>query len=143
MVNTTSIRRELSYHSARMGALPIEDVTQRESQAEETKSTLTLKTSPESYRGQSTVSRARQKALLQLSPFELKDEMIRLAEGAERENVALFLNAGRGNPNWVCTTAREAFGTLLRFAIEESRRTIDLPDLGRQIAKRAGLASFT
>ena len=91
-------------------------------------------------RGPSSVSRARQKALLQLSPFELKDELIKLAEVAEQDNVAQFLNAGRGNPNWICTTAREAFGTLLRFGIEESRRTLALPDLGRQIAKTPGLA---
>ena len=90
--------------------------------------------------GPSSISRARQKALLQLSPFELKDELIKLAEVSERENVAQFLNAGRGNPNWICTTAREAFGTLLRFGIEESRRSLDLPDFGRQILKRPGLA---
>jgi aspartate 4-decarboxylase len=50
------------------------------------------------------------------------------------------LNAGRGNPNWICTTAREAFGTLLHFGIEESRRGVSIPDLGRQIAKTPGLA---
>ena len=87
-----------------------------------------------------SISQARQKALLKLSPFELKDEFIKLAESAERDQVAQFLNAGRGNPNWICTTAREAFGTLLRFGIEESRRVIsNLPDLGRQIAKTPGL----
>src|SRR4051794_17115404 len=42
--------------------------------------------------GPSSISRARQKALLQLSPFELKDELIKLAEVSERENVAQFLN---------------------------------------------------
>ncbi len=88
-----------------------------------------------------SVSRARQKALLKLSPFELKDELIKLAEVAERDDVAQFLNAGRGNPNWICTTARDAYGTLLRFGIEESRRTVDIPDFGRQIAKTPGLAS--
>src|SRR5690349_16829528 len=84
--------------------------------------------------------RARQKALLKLSPFELKDELIHLAEDAERDDVAQFLNAGRGNPNWICTTPRDAFGTLLRFGIEESRRDVSLPDLGRQIARKPGLA---
>jgi len=89
----------------------------------------------------SSVSKARQKALLKLSPFELKDELIHLAEEAERDDVAQFLNAGRGNPNWICTTPREAFGALLRFGIEEARREVHLlPDLGRQIAKRPGLA---
>ncbi len=87
-----------------------------------------------------STSRARQKALLKLSPFELKDELIKLAEVAERDQTAQFLNAGRGNPNWINTTAREAFGTLLRFGIEESRRVIsNIPDFGRQIAKTPGL----
>jgi aspartate 4-decarboxylase len=88
----------------------------------------------------SSTPRARQKALLKLSPFELKDELIELAQDAEREQTAQFLNAGRGNPNWICTTAREAFGALLRFGIEESRRIIsNIPDMGRQIAKTPGL----
>ena len=82
-----------------------------------------------------STTRAHQKALLKLSPFELKDELIKLAEVAERDHIAQFLNAGRGNPNWICTTAREAFGALLRFGIEESRRDIAVPDLGRKIKK--------
>jgi aspartate 4-decarboxylase len=88
----------------------------------------------------SSTSRARQKSLLKLSPFELKDELIKLARVAERDEVAQFLDAGRGNPNWICTTPRDAFGTLLRFGLEESRRGVPLPDLGRQIAKTPGLA---
>jgi len=77
-----------------------------------------------------TISRAEQRNLLKLSPFELKDKLISLAGESERESNAQMLNAGRGNPNWICTTPREAFGTLLRFGIEESRRGIDIPDLG-------------
>src|SRR5213595_412793 len=87
-----------------------------------------------------STSRSDQKALLSLSPFELKDELIKLAQVAERDDVAQFLNAGRGNPNWICTTPREAFGTLLRFGLEESRHDITLPDLGRKIERRPGLA---
>src|SRR3954467_15237943 len=87
----------------------------------------------------SSTSRARQKVLLKLSPFELKDELIHLAQEAERDEVAAFLNAGRGNPNWICTTPRDAFGTLLRFGIEESRRGVNIPDTGHQIAKTPGL----
>jgi aspartate 4-decarboxylase len=87
-----------------------------------------------------STTRARQQALLKLSPFELKDELIKLAQVAERDQTAQFLNAGRGNPNWICTTPRDAFGTLLRFGLEESRRDINVPDLGRQIAKSPGLA---
>src|SRR4051794_27762472 len=34
-----------------------------------------------------------------LSPFEIKDELIKLAKSASRTTQAAFLNAGRGNPN--------------------------------------------
>ena len=89
----------------------------------------------------SSTSRAEQKELLKLSPFELKDKLISLATESERESDAQMLNAGRGNPNWICTTPREAFGTLLRFGIEDSKRGISIPDAGRMpekngIAKR-------
>jgi aspartate 4-decarboxylase len=83
---------------------------------------------------------ARQKALLRLSPFEMKDDLIKLAQEAERDSAAQFLNAGRGNPNWICTTPRDAFGTLLRFGLEESRRGVNAPDLGNKIAKTPGIA---
>ena len=86
-----------------------------------------------------SIGRAEQKALLKLSPFELKDKLISLAAEGERESDIQMLNAGRGNPNWLCTTPREAFGTLLRFGIEETRRGTDLPDLGR-MPQKAGLA---
>jgi aspartate 4-decarboxylase len=85
-------------------------------------------------------SRARQKALLKLSPFELKDELIKLGQAAERAGTAQFLDAGRGNPNWICTTPRDAYGTLLRWGLEESRRDGNVPDAGRQIALTPGLA---
>ena len=86
-----------------------------------------------------STSRAHQKALLKLSPFELKDELIKLAKVAERDDVAQFLDAGRGNPNWICTTPRDAYGTLLRFGLEESRRGVTIPDAGKQIARTPGL----
>ena len=87
-----------------------------------------------------SLSRARQKALRRLSPFELKDELIKLAHEAERDQTAQFLNAGRGNPNWICTAPRDAFATLLRFGLEESRRGIKLRDIGREITKSPALA---
>lgn len=86
-----------------------------------------------------TTSRREQRALLRLSPFELKDKLLALAGEGERESDQQLLNAGRGNPNWVCTTPREAFGTLLRFAIDESRRGITAPDLGF-VPQRNGIA---
>jgi aspartate 4-decarboxylase len=85
-----------------------------------------------------TTSRAEQRELLKLSPFELKDKLIHLAQTGTRRT-AQFLNAGRGNPNWVCTTPREAFATLLHFAIDESKRVINAPDLGG-MPQKAGIA---
>lgn len=79
---------------------------------------------------QSAVTRKEQRELLKLSPFELKDKLLALANERERMGDLALLNAGRGNPNWLATTPREAFGTLLQFAIAESRRGITAPDLG-------------
>jgi len=68
----------------------------------------------------------------QLSPFQLKDELIRWARAFTRGDAAThkFLDAGRGNPNWVATTPREAFFLLGQFALEESKRVWDEPDIG-------------
>ena len=44
-----------------------------------------------------------------LSPFELKDKLINLALDFEKKGVDIFLNAGRGNPNWTASTPRDAF----------------------------------
>jgi len=90
-----------------------------------------------------TTSRAEQRELLKLSPFELKDKLISLAAESERESDSQMLNAGRGNPNWICTTPREAFGTLLRFGIEESRRGVNVPDGGRMPEKKGIAGRFT
>jgi aspartate 4-decarboxylase len=46
-----------------------------------------------------------------------------------------MLNAGRGNPNWIATTPREAFFTLGQFALQESRRVWEEPGLGGMPAK--------
>ncbi|MDQ7913167.1 bifunctional aspartate transaminase/aspartate 4-decarboxylase [Pseudomonas sp. 102515] len=52
-----------------------------------------------------------------LSPFELKDELIKLASGSENR---LMLNAGRGNPNFLATLPRRAFFRLGLFAANEA-----------------------
>ena len=78
----------------------------------------------------------------QLSPFEIKDELIKLAKKTSRTTQSAFLNAGRGNPNWIATTPREGFFLLGQFAITESKRVMEDPvGLGgmpqeRGIAKR-------
>ncbi|GKX35135.1 MAG: aspartate aminotransferase [Rhizobiaceae bacterium MnEN-MB40S] len=62
-----------------------------------------------------------------LSPFEIKDELIRLAKKPSRSTQRAFLNAGRGNPNWVATKPREGFFLLGQFAVTETHRVLDHP----------------
>jgi aspartate 4-decarboxylase len=65
-----------------------------------------------------------------LSPFELKDKLIEMADEATKTSAAVMLNAGRGNPNWISTTPREAFALMLQFGLAEARLTRDEPDVG-------------
>src|SRR3954470_4964021 len=60
-----------------------------------------------------------------LGPFEIKDELIRLAKKSSQRTQSAFLNAGRGNPNWIAPTPREGFFLLGQFAITESRRVME------------------
>src|SRR6188472_4299268 len=60
-----------------------------------------------------------------LSPFEIKNELIERARKGLKTTQSIFLNAGRGNPNWVATTPREGFFLLGQFAITESKRVMD------------------
>jgi len=60
-----------------------------------------------------------------MSPFEIKDELIKLAKKTSRTTQSAFLNAGRGNPNWIATTPREGYFLLGQFAITESKRVMD------------------
>ncbi|MGB8769144.1 MAG: bifunctional aspartate transaminase/aspartate 4-decarboxylase, partial [Candidatus Korobacteraceae bacterium] len=62
-----------------------------------------------------------------LSPFEIKDELIKLAKKTSRTTQSAFLNAGRGNPNWIATTPREGYFLLGQFAICESKRVMEHP----------------
>lgn len=52
-----------------------------------------------------------------LSPFELKDELIKLASSKADKTM---LNAGRGNPNFLATLPRRGFFRLGLFAVAES-----------------------
>jgi aspartate 4-decarboxylase len=52
-----------------------------------------------------------------LSPFELKDNLIELAQSRTDR---LMLNAGRGNPNFLATIPRRAFFQLGLFSTTES-----------------------
>lgn len=76
--------------------------------------------------------------LERLSPFELKDKLIDLAKGKMRITRTM-LDAGRGNPNWIAATPREAFFALGQFAVTESRRVWDEGDLAG-MPHRIGIA---
>ncbi|OCP23134.1 MULTISPECIES: bifunctional aspartate transaminase/aspartate 4-decarboxylase [unclassified Ensifer] len=65
-----------------------------------------------------------------LSPFEIKDELIKLAKVSAQKSTKAFLNAGRGNPNWTATRAREAFFLLGQFALTEAKRAYYDPKAG-------------
>jgi aspartate 4-decarboxylase len=62
-----------------------------------------------------------------LSPFEIKDFLAKAANKTAGASAVTYLNAGRGNPNWIATEPREAFFLLGQFAITESKRVLDLP----------------
>ena len=83
---------------------------------------------------------SKMRELEKLSPFELKDKLITLAGEQARLSARAMLNAGRGNPNWVATTPREAFFLLGQFAILESKRTMELPAGVGGMPKPAGVA---
>ena len=56
-----------------------------------------------------------------ISPFEFKNKLIELATLSNRKSTRTLLDAGRGNPNWIASTPREAFFTFGQFAITERR----------------------
>src|SRR5438094_7173484 len=64
---------------------------------------------------------ARLKEFDKLGPFEIKDFVQKVASKTALENSLSYLNAGRGNPNWVATEPREAFFLLGKFAVTESK----------------------
>ncbi len=61
--------------------------------------------------------------LQKLSPFELKKTLAAMATEHDYQTGFSMLNAGRGNPNFIAPTPREAFFRLGFFALEECRRT--------------------
>jgi aspartate 4-decarboxylase len=76
-----------------------------------------------------------------LSPFEIKDELIKLAKETSRTSQSAFLNAGRGNPNWIATAPREGFFLLGQFAITESKRVMEHPAGVGGMPKADGIAA--
>src|SRR5437868_2719863 len=75
-----------------------------------------------------------------LGPFEIKDFVAKLATKSAQESSLSYLNAGRGNPNWIATEPREGFFLLGQFAVTESKRVLDLPPGVGGMPKAAGVA---
>ena len=73
------------------------------------------------------ITKEYEKKLEGLGAFEISNDMLKLAQNNEKHNV--FLNAGRGNPNWINTKARLAFGRIVEFGVLESERTMHNGDL--------------
>ncbi|WP_457741338.1 bifunctional aspartate transaminase/aspartate 4-decarboxylase [Thermococcus sp.] len=59
------------------------------------------------------------KRVEELSPFEFKELLIRLAK---RKSEKMMLNAGRGNPNFLALIPRYAYLQLGKFALSEAER---------------------
>lgn len=75
-------------------------------------------------------SRDFEKQIAKLSPFEIKSILISLAEKDAQRSTATFLNAGRGNPNWLLSRPRSAFFLLGEFAVREAARKVYDAGLG-------------
>jgi aspartate 4-decarboxylase len=67
------------------------------------------------------------KQFTELSPFELKDYLIDVAQDSKG---SLMLNAGRGNPNFFATLPRAAFFEWGQFALREAERSYSYLDAG-------------
>lgn len=68
-----------------------------------------------------------EKKLARLNAFEISARMLGMAE--ENAKGGVFLNAGRGNPNWINTNARLANNLLVEFGVQEAQRTFNTGDL--------------
>lgn len=83
-----------------------------------------------------------EKSLSELSPFEIKGTLIDFAQADARKSTRQFLNAGRGNPNWIATDPRDAFFLLGQFAMTEARRIHDDEVIGLAgLPESAGIAA--
>src|SRR3954453_17539075 len=106
-----------------------------------TKSPPAAKANGQAKRGSRALSdNARLKEFDKLGPFEIKDFVQKVASKTALDNSFSYLNAGRGNPNWVATEPREAFFLLGQFAITECKRVLDLPPGVGGMPKAEGIA---
>jgi len=82
------------------------------------------------------MKRSQEKELNKLSPFEIKNTLIKLASGEHHHSM---INAGRGNPNWVATVPRAGFFQFGLFALSEAERSFSDKDGFGGIGQKKGL----
>lgn len=75
-----------------------------------------------------------------ISPFEFKNQLIDLAETSQKKSTRALLDAGRGNPNWIASTPRDAFFTFGHFATQEAKQSWCHEDLAG-IPQKYGIAN--
>ncbi len=80
------------------------------------------------------------KELSRLSPFELKNRIIAVANEKVKSDANTLLNAGRGNPNWIATAARDAFFAFGQFAMNESRLDFSMPEGIAGVPQKDGIS---
>lgn len=88
----------------------------------------------------SEVNKDFEQQMSKISPFELKNRLISMADESVRKLAHTMLNAGRGNPNWIATAPREAFFILGQFGLEECKRTFSLPEGFAGLPQKPGIA---
>lgn len=78
--------------------------------------------------------------LSKLSPFELKNRIIEMADAKVKRDANTMLNAGRGNPNWVALRPRQAFFALGQFAMTECERNFSMPEGIAGVPQKEGIS---
>ncbi|WAH36139.1 aspartate 4-decarboxylase [Alicyclobacillus dauci] len=86
--------------------------------------------------------RAMERSFEAISPFEFKNELISLAQKNQKKSTRVLLDAGRGNPNWIAASPREAFFALGQFAVSESRRVWNEGDLAGKPERKGAAERF-
>ena len=70
-----------------------------------------------------------EKKMESISPFELKNRLIDMADESLKKTARTMLNAGRGNPNWIATAStRSLLSCWEASAWKTCRRIMDLPE---------------
>ena len=69
-----------------------------------------------------------------LGAFEISADMLKIAKNNVNDNT--FLNAGRGNPNWINTKGRLAFCRIMEFGVSESSNSFEMTSLAGYTKKR-------